>query len=547
MFSYKLWTSLTAALLLTGGIFFSQAGVYQNRNDYEHLKAVTTNLEDQAIEAGADLQKLNHSGTKTSYQDKTITVDETFTTNLPLIVIDTDGNRPDELHAYDKEQGKFVNLEGVTKYVYGSIQLINNDSGINSISDSPEKSSKMRIRKRGNSSMLYDKHQYLVKLIHEDETKNKMNLLGMGKESDWILSVSMMDKSLMRNKLAYETAKKIYPFTSDSRYCEVVWKDADQYSYEGVYMLVEPVEVSDNRVQVAEQRANLPFVPALFRRDRLDQEGLFLNNTASKDGTYYGAIEVMYPPVEQLSDSAIQQLNDQIEEFEQALLSDDPDVYFTYRDMINIESFLDYYLLNEFFGNYDAGNNSTYFYIDQNGKITMGPVWDFDGAMDNWDEQEAEPNTTVMETAPWFGELIRDKEFVRLLSERFKVLRNTVLSDESIARELSSYKAELGPSLDRDWARYSYFYKSNFLKKKANTSLDRNTYNYESEIERIQDYLKKHGDWMTENLETLNWKSDESLDRPYENNTWASMVKMDLLPILFVGIFLISIVLIQRG
>lgn len=549
MISCRNWTALICASLFGAGLFFSTFSVRAQRSQerYEALKAETTDLSSQAIQRGEDFTT-NKNGYITSNKDKQIEVDETFTTHLPLIVIETPKGRPEELHYYDKEQKDYVLREGIERYKQGRISLIHKESGYNSPLDEPEKESSMRIRMRGNSSMLFDKHQYLIKLTHEDGTDNKVNLLGMGKESDWILNISMIDKSLMRNKLSYDLSSQILPGVSDSQYCEVLWKEGDTYTYEGVYLLIEPVEVSKNRVQVTEQRANQPFLPALMRRDRMQDDAVILGNTASADGTYYGAIEVLYPKKEEILPGKLDLLNEQIETFEQTLLSEDPDTFIRYREMVNIDSFVDYFLINEFFGNYDAGNNSTYFYIDSNGKITMGPVWDFDGAMDNWTVQASNNHSTAMNTAPWFSELVRDPEFVRLLSERFVELRRKLLSDEKIEEQIVKYVNELGPAIERDYARWGYFYTSENLEPK-NDGSSRNVSSFEEEALRLQNNLKEHGDWLEENLMNMTavYQTDLSISEPIISNSWAELVKNDLLPVLFLAAFISSIILIQRG
>ena len=66
------------------------------------------------------------------------------------------------------------------------------------------------------------------------------------------------------------------------------------------------------------------------------------------------------------------------------LYSQDEALFKTYDRYIDVDSFVDYFLLNEFFGNYDAGNHSTYMYKESGGKLHIGPVWDFDQAMNNY-------------------------------------------------------------------------------------------------------------------------------------------------------------------
>ena len=61
----------------------------------------------------------------------------------------------------------------------------------------------------------------------------------MGADNEWVLNVSFIDKSLLRNYLAYATAREVMPYVQDCRFCEVVWYDGQNYQYEGVYLLME--------------------------------------------------------------------------------------------------------------------------------------------------------------------------------------------------------------------------------------------------------------------------------------------------------------------
>src|SRR5690606_37361153 len=72
-------------------------------------------------------------------------------------------------------------------------------------------------------------------------------------------------------------------------------------------------------------------------------------------------------------------LREHIENFENALYgfySRDP--VLGYAPYINVDSFVDHFLLRTFSKEKDGLALSEYFFIDRDGKINMGPVWDFD-------------------------------------------------------------------------------------------------------------------------------------------------------------------------
>ena len=70
-------------------------------------------------------------------------------------------------------------------------------------------SSYMKIKKRGHTSISFDKPQYYISLTDSEGNPAQENVFGMGKEDAWILNGSMADKSMIRNYIAYRTAAQI--------------------------------------------------------------------------------------------------------------------------------------------------------------------------------------------------------------------------------------------------------------------------------------------------------------------------------------------------
>ena len=174
---------LAAGLLLGGlalGLFFSPGEGYAFPEPLETTDVGTTDLSGQAIVADETFlsDKDNPTG-RTNFRDKTLTVDESFTSNLPLVVLDTGEQEPRRNSYYDHDLGYYVPL-----------------------SDVPVLTASVKLRVRGNSSGNYDKRQYLLRFTDENGGRQRQELLGMGADSDWILNVSFIDKSLLRNYLA---------------------------------------------------------------------------------------------------------------------------------------------------------------------------------------------------------------------------------------------------------------------------------------------------------------------------------------------------------
>lgn len=506
----------------------------------------TTDLSDKAIVANESLKGVTKVLGRTNFRDKRIYVDESFTSNLPLIVLDTDGERPPAHIIWDPEGKQYVPNAGEDIYIDGTVSVLDNIGGTNCLADAPAIKSDIQLRRRGNSSVNYDKPQYLLKLVDENGKKNRLNLLQMGADNEWVLNISFIDKSLLRNYLAYTTAGQIMPYVPDARFCEVVWKDGEKYAYEGVYMLVEKIKVSKDRVDLpsfSENSVNLPF---LLRRDRYEPGRLLLNNYARENELLPGVLRVEWPDSNDLSDESVQRITDQIDRFEQALFAENYETFLLYRDMVDIDSFVDYLILNEFFINYDAGFHSTYLYSDYSGKLTMGPVWDYDGAMDNYPSLTANLRTAAFFYAPWFEQIFRDPEVTVLVMERYRELRQSILSDESIQAFIDGTVEGLGSAVERDWARWGYFYQDgNYLEQTYPGQPDRNTKTYEEEIGKLKTVLSIHGAWLDEHFDTLYQLADpsstEQKPEPTKERNWGGA-----LALVYISIFFVSIALVQR-
>lgn len=541
---------ITALLLvpITLGLLFGADDGYHFPTPLVTMDEGTTDLSGQAIKVDESFHPGDElSAAATNYRDKEIIIDETFVSNLPLVVLDTNGVEPPRHTYFDEELRYAVTLENVEPFVEGTISLLDSGRGVNRLSDLPVLSSRVRLRRRGNSSEYFDKHQYLLKLLEEDGSPNRQDILGMGADDEWILNISFIDKSLLRNYLAYTAAGEIMPYVPDAQFCEVVWKDGDTYKYRGVYLMLESIKVGKRRVDLPAFSENAEYLPALMRRDRYNPEGVMLNNYARNNELLYGCLEVKWPNKSLLTKENLKRLTKQVDLFEKALFAPDYNEFLTYRNYIDIDSFVDYFIINEFFINYDAGNNSTYMYYDYSGKLTMGPIWDFDGAMDNYKDADADPTTTAFQYAPWFRQMLRDPEFGRLIMERYHELRASILSDRSIQTFIDDTVKGLGSAIDRDWARWGYFYQyGGFLKEEYPGQPDRNTKTHSQEVEKLKNVLSVHGNWLDENMNFVYQFTDPADKTPQQTQTQKEPGYGNLLALVYVAIFFVSIALVHR-
>lgn len=108
---------------------------------------------------------------------------------------------------------------------------------------------------RGHSSLRYPKHSYTMKVVNEMEDAQKVSVLGMPKESDWVLYGPYPDKTFMRDVLAYELSNKMGRWAPQTRLVEVFVSEngakLGMENYAGVYVLEEKITRDKNRVNIA--------------------------------------------------------------------------------------------------------------------------------------------------------------------------------------------------------------------------------------------------------------------------------------------------------
>jgi len=227
-------------------------------------------------------------------------------------------------------------------------------------------------------------------------------------------------------------------------------------------------------------------------RSKYDTYGNLLNsdpygNKTSQE-TYF---LYEYPKADRISDEQKAYIQNYIEEFEMALLTDDFNSdQRTYTNYIDVASFIDYFIINELTKNIDGYRLSTYMHKDKGGKLKMGPIWDLNigynigGRVpdDDWiiNYNEYQPDDLWL-IHFWWKRLMEDPQFKSQLKERWTLLRTNILSTEAILGLIdntSNYLTENG-AIERNYARWPI------------TSI-----NYNDRINALKNYLSSRLNWM---------------------------------------------------
>lgn len=399
----------------------------------------------------------------------------------------------------------------------------------------PSFQGKVNVSIRGNSTAKYPKKQYSLKLLNNKGQEEEEALLGMSKGSDWVLNGPFSDKSLIRNYIAYKTGRNMMEYSPDVRFCEVFVIDdnssiIEDKHYKGVYLLIEKIKRSEDRVNIKKSQNNINETSFIISKNRFKQEDISLSSYGIQTYIDSYAINIDYPK-KNLTDEKYQYINRFISEFERVLYSDKfNDPIEGYSKYINVESFIDFYIINEFFKNTDAGLLSTYFYKDYQEKLKAGPIWDFNKCLGNHNEEIGLPYDYTgffMINRPWFGRLMEDKSFSNELIDRYKALRKSYLSDEYLINMIDETVMLLGDAIERnfykwpmeicnqaeifeeneDVAEYSLNIELYIEFLENNKHLLKDTEyrakSYGEEIARLKEFITNRGTWIDDNIDSL--------------------------------------------
>ncbi|MFQ3266881.1 MAG: spore coat protein CotH [Colwellia sp.] len=321
------------------------------------------------------------NGSQESYQ-----VDLTKFTGLPIVYLSTDNN---------------VAINSKDDYVEGNVSF---DGG--RYLDNLQQVA-MKIRGRGNSTwFIHPKKPFQMK------TKEKTAFLNMPADKKWLFLAEYSDKTMLRNKIALEMGHiSLLDWTPQSTFAEVYINN----EYNGTYNITQKVEESDNRVALGDTG----YLLEIDQLDRLDADDVYFY-------TDNFLINIKEPKLA-LASVEFNYVNDLINEFEGVLYSSQfKDPTSGYAKFIDIDSFIDWYLISEITKNVDSKSySSIYLNVLPGEKIKMGPLWDFDlsfGNVDYADSQYAEG--FWVKDNPWYSRLFQDPNFVNKVNDRFKYFRN---------------------------------------------------------------------------------------------------------------------------
>lgn len=336
---------------------------------------------------------------------------------------------------------------------------------------------KADIRGRGNYTWTLEKKPFNLTLSTE------LPLLGMSSHKKWTFLANHYDKSLLRTEFAFGLGRRVFDrvgWVPRTESVELVLNG----KYEGVYQLVEKIELDSNRLDINYDKNDKENSDFLIEVDvRLDRDFWFY--------TTQGVPITFREPDSKLED-IVETWKTKIQDIEDYIFSE---TYLTAEvssmTMFDIHSFIDWYLLNEFVKNNDSNFTTSVnlYYKKSEEKLYMGPIWDYDVSSGNGtydDLEKAEGFRT--KTAIWYTRLFENENFSQAVRTRWNN-KSHFLQDEIDGIAGLAYHLEIG--------QRNNFLRWNFLESFRKRSW---TLTYDDEVQEMIRWLNARKTWLNSNL-----------------------------------------------
>lgn len=344
------------------------------------------------------------------------------------------------------------------------------------------------VRLRGNTTQEYPKKPFAVKL------KQKKSVLGMPEHKRWVLLANWLDHSMIRNSIAFDIAQVVecawrdsggaigegIPWNVHGQNVELVFIENGEAHHVGNYYLCEQIKIDGNRLNIKKSyedvlSTNIADCGYLLEMDSKEDNDtkyttsngvpVKFKDDAIKGTTLYTAVS-----------KKIQSIEDYL----------DAKNYTEAYKMLDINSVIDQMLIWELAMNREYGDpGSIYMFMDGDGKLCAGPVWDFDrGTFQNQEKATDLGNSTSYRVKPddqwmynrsqesetysyvWYRQLAKDPTFQQTVQQRWAVIKpyieqipGQILYYGETQAESFKYDSEMWPTNKADITKYKSDFK----------------------------------------------------------------------------------------
>lgn len=304
------------------------------------------------------------------------------------------------------------------------------------------------VRLRGQTSKDYPKKPLAIKL------KTKKSMLGLPEHKRWVLLANWLDHSMIRNTVAFDIAHAVeaawrgsngaigdgIPWNVSGQNVELVIKATKENKtyHVGNYFLCEHIKIDGDRLDIQDPYEDVVkdngsatfeqcgYLIEVVNKDKRDEPSYFQTSNG-----FYFQFKDELPSDNQILNKVktkVQAIEDNIDNGKYAAAYED----------LDINSLIDQMLIWELTLNREYGDpSSVYMFMDGDGKLCAGPVWDFDrGTFQNQENAKSYGNSdrikpdgewmywrkSSSEPYIWYSQLANDPTFQKTVQERWAVI-----------------------------------------------------------------------------------------------------------------------------
>ena len=342
-----------------------------------------------------------------------------------------------------------------------------------------------RIRGRGNTTWLMGPDKRPLRIRFAEPRA----MMGSSYEAaDWILLANHFDNSLLRNYGALYLGGLMgsMMFTPVPHNVHLYVN----YEYMGIYVLTDERDVNDGRMNLASHSD--PELSEFF---------LELDPRAYRGGTtnltYVIANEriydIRYPGSSVRTEYHADYVREYLERVSRAIRAED---FEAVSRLIDIDSFVDFYIVQELFKNLDSYVASIFMHISGTGaerRLHKGPLWDFDISAGNAAHQVMGSDPYGLYTATlnyWYRHLMNTDEFSNAVRDRWNDVRNDELLEtlERLAWLSENYRADF----ERNFARHNVLGRAILPTPEEILAID----TFVGHVGQLIDWLERRAAWL---------------------------------------------------
>jgi hypothetical protein len=419
-----------------------------------------------------------------------------ITSDVPIVIIDN-----------------FNQGEPPREHVRGVIMIFDvKNNGTASVSNEPDVATRLGFRLRGQSTASFPKKPYRLEFWDRNDEDEKWPVLGMPTQSDWILRAPYADKAFIRDPFHYGLAHDMDFPAPRYAFCEF-YKNLrggaiSQQHYEGVYLFIETIKVAKDRLNIEKlspEDTTLPMIEGgyLFKFEWMVSD---LSPTLSCNLGPYCWQDFEFRRPQEPNSAQLDYIRNYLYDFATALNTSGMTGANGYSQYVDLDSMVDQMILNEIGKEGDSYVRSANFYKDRFDVLKAGPLWDYNLSLGIGFEASFFSQLENMSTTgwmydinyqhrnngnDWFYLLSQDPAFMEMVKQRWRQLRNGVLSTQSLNKRIDDLVAPLGNAAQRNFQKWNNL---NEVQVEMFTTVATTT--WQGQIDYLRNWLHERAAWI---------------------------------------------------